>query len=386
MPAMDFDFVQDSPGLKGLCARIAESDWIAVDTEFLRERTYYPQLCLIQVATPEWACCVDPLAGIDLGPLLDVFYRTDLTKVLHAATQDLEIFCFLRGEVPKPVFDTQLAAPVLGYADQIGYGNLVREVLGTRLDKAHTRADWSRRPLTDEQLQYAADDVIYLAQLYPKLRGELERKKRLDWLDRDLEELVRADRYSVDPEQAWIRIKGVDRLKGGNLAVAQSLARWREITAQREDRPRGWLLKDDALVDIARMRPRRLGALRQVRGIHDRLTDRYGDELIELVRRAAEERPQPWPGTRRVLRPSPIQEALVDVLMGVVRARAAECSLNPAVLAPRKELLRLVMGDESSAVLQGWRGEIVGATLQSVLSGELSLHVEDGSVKLFRRP
>ena len=374
----DIRYVDSFESLQQTCAELATCDWIAVDTEFLREKTYYPKLCLVQIATPEVVACIDPLAIDDLTPLFELLYNDRITKVMHAARQDMEIFYHLRGTLPAPVFDTQIAALLLGYADQIGYGNLVKEVLGISLDKLHTRADWSLRPLSAEQIRYAADDVVYLVQVYQQMIGKLTTRGRLDWLTEDFENLTRAELYSNPPAEAWLRVRAANRLKGPALAVLQALAGWREQLAQDRDRPRGWLLRDDILIEIARHLPKSPAALGKIRGLPERTLQKHGTQLLALVAEAREQVPQPLPKTGTRLRLGPSQEALVDVMMAVVRLSGAENELNPAVLATRKQLEQLVTGDTDIDALHGWRRQLVGERLQSLLDGRLTVAVVDG--------
>ncbi|MFN2339126.1 MAG: ribonuclease D [Gammaproteobacteria bacterium] len=379
---MHYTYITSPETLQELCQGLESVPWVALDTEFMREKTYYPQLCLLQLATPDWAACVDPLADLDLAPLYEQLYRADLTKVFHAAGQDLEILYHLHGRLPAPLFDTQLAAPVLGYADQIGYGNLVAEVLGEQLEKAHSRADWSRRPLSKEQLRYAADDVIYLARLYPVLLERLGKQGRLAWLAEDFEALADAGRYASPPELAWQRVKGAERYKGAQLSVLQALAAWRETTAQGRDLPRGWLLKDDAMLDIARHQPKNLDALGRIRGMQERFVKSHGTALLDLIESARQRKPEPDTRTQRPERLSAAEEAVADLLMAVVRLRGMEHSLHPSVLASRKDLARLIQGDEGAPLLQGWRRALIGAELRAILNGGRVLSVDQGMVRI----
>jgi len=301
---------------------------------------------------------------------------------MHSARQDMEIFYHLRGAAPDSVFDTQIAALLLGYPDQIGYGNLVREVLDVNLEKLHTRADWSLRPLTRDQVDYAADDVIYLVDVYRNLHARLAERGRLEWLDEDFARLSSDALYSNPPEDAWLRVKGSNRLKGAALAVLQSLAGWRESLAQQRDRPRGWILKDDALVEIARHRPASMAELGRIRGLQDAFIRNNGEQMISLIAAAGKQPPVPVPDTGSRLRMAPEQDALIDVMSAVVRISGIEHALNPAVLASRKQLERLVSGDADVDVMHGWRRKLVGERLQALLSGELSLSVRDGKLVL----
>lgn len=378
----DVQYVESAADLDILCAQLAGADWMTLDTEFLREKTYYPKLCLLQVAVPGVVACVDPLSIEDISPLLDVIYNASTTKVMHAARQDMEILYHLRGALPAPVFDTQIAALLLGFPDQVGYGTLVSELLGVQLDKLHTRADWSQRPLSPEQIRYAADDVIYLAQVYEQLIERLDKLGRLDWLSGDFERLVQPELYSNLPHQAWLRVKGINRIKGASLSVVQALAAWRESLAQRLDRPRGWLLRDDVMIDIARHLPANLAALGRIRGLNERIVSKNGEQLLGLVTEARDREPEPLPASGKRKRLKPEQEALVDALMAVVRLCALENSLNPAVLASRKQLELLVAGNRDTEVMQGWRSKLAGERLQAMLDGELVLKVTGGKLTL----
>ena len=375
-------YIDTPAALREICDQLRGVPWLTLDTEFLREKTYYSKLCLLQVATPDLVACIDPLALEDLAPLFEVLYRHETTKVLHAARQDMEIFYHLRDALPSPVFDTQIAALLLGFPDQIGYGNLVRETLGIELDKLHSRTDWSRRPLSEAQIRYAAEDVFYLTQVYQHLIEKLTALGRLDWLSEDFERLTRVELYENDPAQAWLKVRGVNRLKGPALAAEQTLAAWRESLARDLNRPRGWVLRDDDLVEIARHLPATAEALGAIRGVHERFIDKHGARVLELVAEARRHAPKPLPTGGRHVRLTPVQEALVDALMAVVRLSAAENFLHPTVLASRGQLEQLVIGTPDSEVLHGWRGQLVGKRLQALLAGELGLYARNGTIEL----
>jgi ribonuclease D len=371
-------YIDTPDNLDAFCEQTRAAEWIALDTEFLREKTYYPKLCLLQIATADTVACIDPLALNDLSPLLDIIFDEGIIKVMHSGRQDMEIFFNIHGKPPSPVFDTQIAALLLGYAEQIGYANLVKEVLGVELDKLHTRADWSQRPLSADQLKYAADDVVYLAEIYRKMTAQLTGMGRLEWLAGDFDRLASPDLYGNPPEQAWLKVKGGNRLKGASLSVLQTLANWREVTAQQKDRPKGWILRDDALIDIARHRPASLEALGRIRGLSEGLLRNSGKVLVELVRVAADKQPLPFPDTGKRVKLTADQGALVDVMMALVRMSGEHNDLNPAVLASRRQLEQLVLGKTDIAVMQGWRKKFVGEQLARFLDGELNLSVASG--------
>jgi len=380
--ANDILYIDTADALDGFCAALGTADWIALDTEFLREKTYYPKLCLLQIATPDIVACIDPLALADLSPLLDIIYDERITKVMHSGRQDMEIFFHLRGSLPAPVFDTQIAALLLGYPEQVGYASLVKAVLAVELDKLHTRADWSLRPLSADQLQYAADDVIYLVEIYRQMTARLAELGRIEWLAEDFAAMVEPALYDTPPEQAWMKVKGGNRLHGDSLAILQTLAQWRESTARKKDRPKGWILRDDALIDIARHKPCSLDALGKIRGLSEGLLRNSGNRIVGLVNDAVGKTPIPFPDTGKRIKLSPDQGALVDVMLALVRLSGEQNDLNPAVLATRKQLEKLVLGDTAVAVMQGWRKKLAGEQLVEFLNGELRLTVNNGRLSV----
>ncbi len=369
----------DSPAaLAELCQSLRHSPWLALDTEFIRERTYYPRLCLIQVADADTVACVDPLALDDLDPLLDLLYDPAIIKVLHSAYQDLEIFYHLRGAVPGPVFDTQVAATLLGHGEQMGYAALVMDMLGVELDKSQSRTDWTRRPLDPAQLRYAADDVRFLRGVYLRQRADLERRDRLDWLEDDFRELCEPGRYRVEPQEVWRRIKGHHQLKGAQLAVLRTLAAWREEQAIAADRPRRWILGDDVLLDLARRQPQDGDQLKHSRGLEAGALKRHGVTLLELIAQGRAAPPEQWPRQTPRLKLDAQQDALMDAMMALVRLRGAHHGVSPQTLAGRRDLERLLADDPDTALLHGWRARLAGREVMALLRGELRLEVHGG--------
>ncbi len=379
-------FIDTPEQLQQLCTRLQDSPWLALDTEFLREKTYYPQLCLLQIANEELAACIDPLRIDDLSPLRALLLDSNQVKVFHAASQDLEIFHLLWGQLPRPLFDTQLAATLIGLGDQIGYASLVKQLLGTTLDKSQVRADWSRRPLEPQQQRYALDDVIYLGQAYLKLKARLEQLGRSRWLDEDFDALADPRTYQIDPWQQWQRIRGLQHLKGVQLAVLQSLAAWRETRAMERNRPKGWIIKDEVLLDLARRMPKDITQLERIRGLEKKTAERQGDELLSLIQEARLTKPEQWPVAKeRPPQLSSEQEALTDILMCALRLRATALHLSPLALASRKDLERLVYGDESVALLHGWRHKLIGEDLLKIIDGKLWPQMSHGRMELVPR-
>lgn len=371
-------YIADTAALQELCATLQRHPWLTLDTEFIREKTYRPRLCLIQVANPDVVACIDPLAVDDLTPLLDLLYNPAITKVMHAARQDLEIFYELRGHLPQPIFDTQIAATLLGQGDQIGYAALVLEELGILLDKGHTRTDWCQRPLDEGQIRYAADDVRHLREVYQRQHQRLEAMGRLEWLAEDFNALVDPQLYRNPPELAWQRIKGANRLKGVQLAVLQRLAAWREERAQQFDKPRRWIVGDDQLLDMARLMPQDNKQLDRLRGVEDGAKRRYAEEWFTAIGEAKQLPREQWPTIKEGPRLESAQEPIIDALMALLRICCDEAQVTPAAVASRRDLERLVLGDSEVPLLHGWRAAIAGEQLSTFLRGETAITVNQG--------
>ena len=369
-----------------LCEQIRKESWLALYTEFLREKTYYQKFCLLQLATPEWVACVDPIALSNLDELFDVLYSADIVKVFHSCRQDLEIFFQASGKLPSPIFDTQVAAPLLGFQDNPGYAMLVSSFLGVNLNKAHTRADWSKRPLTPAEIEYAADDVIYLCKIYQIMVQKLTELDRIDWLIQDFADLSNPDHYKVDPEKAWFKVKGKNKLTGKQLSIIQTLAAWREKMAQAEDRPKSWLLRDELLFDLAKLQPETVTELAGVRGINERSVNRYGKELCQLITDAKNRPPQSLNDKDRSAKKTQQEEAILDILTALVRVRAEENALNPSILATRKDLEDLLLnGDEELPLLHGWRFSMAGKELVGLIKGELLLGIDHDRLAIIEK-
>jgi ribonuclease D len=375
-------FIDTPIALDAFCTQVSDAPWLAIDTEFMREKTYYPQFCLIQIATPDIAACIDPIKLTDLTPLYQLIYNTAIVKVLHACRQDLEIFYHLRNEIPTPLFDTQIAAPLIGMNEQIGYAGLISDILGIQLHKGHSRTDWSQRPLTEEQLLYAAEDVIYLAQAYPVIRERLETTNRLSWLESECAALSQKETYDVAPAFAWKRIASASQLRNKALPVLKALAAWREKTARDENLPRGWIIKDDALLDLARQQPLRQDKLRQVRGMDERSLKRYGATLCSIIAQALEQPADKDGGGEKPAHRNANLEALLDTSGAIIRLIAEQNKLNPGLLASRRDLELFLAGNEESRLLHGWRRQMAAETLQAYLDGKTYLSVCQSTVTL----
>lgn len=354
--------IDTEAGLRAAVDGFAGRDWLTVDTEFVREETYWPQLCLIQVGDGRSEVAVDATRIKDLSPLLDLLQNPQTTSVFHAASQDLEIFVRLRGVAPAPVFDTQIAASLLGIGDQLGYASLVEKRLGIAVDKSLSRTNWARRPLTAAELAYAEDDVRHLAVIYPALRGELAARGRLGWLEEDCARLSRPERYQVQPEAAWERLKGLARLPAAAQHVAAALAAWRERLAETRDRPRKWILADDALYRIAERQPADADQLSGLQVLPPKTLERHGDELLRVVAAA---RDSGAPALALDQLPSEAQKARTQKLLARVREIALDLAIPSSLLAPRAdvEAVALLGAEAQVPLLAGWRREVAGEAL-----------------------
>lgn len=352
--------LSDAAAVARLAERLADAPWVGLDTEFLRERTYRPQLCLLQLAAPEESLCVDPLARIDLAPLRGALSGGTAPKILHAARQDLEVLWPVFGAI-APLFDTQVAAGLIGMPSQVGYSELVRRLLGIELAKGQTRTDWSRRPLSDAQLRYAIDDVAHLAPLREKLLERLDGLGRLAWLEEELRGLADESNLFVDPEKAFERLNFRADIDADRARLLQRLAAWRERRAIEKDRPRSWILDDAALRALVQKVPRTPEALARIEELTPGFVERSGPAILEVIADADLPAQLPPPGPRP--RPDPDFLARVKQLSAMVQKRAGELGLAPEVLATRRDLESIARGETTADVLQGWRREVVGKEL-----------------------
>ena len=356
--------VTTAPALAEVCARLTAQPRIGLDTEFLRERTYYARLCLVQLASPAEAACVDPLALDALAPLAALLAAPGTVKVMHASRQDLEVLYPLAG-LTRPVFDTQIAAALAGFPAQVGYAELARRLLKRELAKSHTRTDWTRRPLSPAQLEYALDDVRYLLPIAAELERSLARLGRLPWLEEELAALAEARDFITEPEAAWERLRGLRGLDPGRERLARGLAAWRERRALEHDRPRGWILEDGALREIVLRVPRTTAQLAAIPELPPGVVKHSGAELLACVAAAAI--PDPAPPAPGRPQSDPQRNALVRKLGGISQAVAAGLALVPEVLATRRELEQLADGRRDGAVLRGWRRGVLGERLLAAL-------------------
>jgi ribonuclease D len=375
------ELISTTSELAAVCDRLARHPVITVDTEFLRETTYYPLLCVVQMASPEEAVVVDALApGIDLKPFFDLMANEKVLKVFHAARQDIEIVWHQAGILPHPIFDTQVAAMVLGYGDSIAYDQLVQRITGHRPDKTHRFTDWSRRPLTKEQLHYAVSDVTHLRDVFTALDADLKKRGRSDWVSIEMDILTSPETYDFHPERAWVRLKTRVR-KPRELAVLMEVAAWREQEAQSRDVPRGRVLKDEAVGDIATHAPATLEKLGQLRSLPKGFErSKWGADIIAAVQRGLERDLATLPKLEKP-RNNSNGAAIVELLKVLLRMTSERYGVASKVIATVDDLEEIAADDEAEvAALQGWRRELFGEAALALKRGQLALAIERGRV------
>jgi len=367
--------IADSAALAGFCERQKGADFITVDTEFMRERTYWPILCLVQVAGPEEAVAIDALApGIDLQPLLALMADSTILKVFHAARQDIEIFCHLSGAVPQPLFDTQVAAMVCGFGDSVSYETLVRKLAGVGLDKASRFTDWSHRPLTERQIKYALDDVVHLRTAYERMQQSLAKNGRAAWFSEEMAALTDATLYRTEPAEAWHRFRLRGRADSRFLGVLRALAAWREAAAQQRDLPRQRLLRDEALLEIAAHAPRSIEALARTRSLGKGIAEgRLGTEILDAIASGLAD-PDPPPAVTQKPQNPPGLGPLVELLRVLLKQRCEDFEVAQKLVASADDLEAIAADDQAEVpALTGWRREVFGADALALKHGTLAL-------------
>jgi ribonuclease D len=378
------NLIVDSAELAAFCERQSNADYVTVDTEFMRDSTYWPKLCLAQVGGPDEAAAIDTLApGIDLSPFLRLLENRKILKVFHSARQDMEIFSFLMDRLPEPIFDTQVAAMVCGFGESVGYDKLVRKLTGKNIDKSRRFADWSRRPLKHSQIDYALSDVIHLRPVYGKLRKRLEKTGRTAWLDEEMALLTNPETYRLDPEAAWLRLK----TRSGDpryLAILRALAAWREVEAQRRDVPRNRVLRDEQIFDIVAHHPTSTEELAHTRGLsREAARGRIGQAILEALAKgmsvAEADCPDPPPRFDRPAGLGPV----VDLLKVLLKMQCERHDVAQKLVASVADIERIAADDEAPVpALSGWRREIFGQDALALKHGGVALGIKDKALEM----
>lgn len=384
-PNPPLPYVTDQRALESLCHTLRQSPRLALDTEFVGEDTFIPRLELIQVATAATAAVID-FPAVQASGSLDVFWElicdAKIEKIVHAGRQDLDLFAIHAGQIPKPFFDTQIAAAMVGYGAQVAYANLVQRLHGKKLAKAHTFTNWSARPLSDDQIAYALEDVEFLLSIHTHLQDRLSTLGRLEWVSEEFARLETAvGEKSREPQERYQRIRGWDTLKPKGAAVLRELAAWREAEARRRNVPRGRVMRDEVLLQLARHPPKSVNELRGLRGVHSSEVDRQGEQLLATITSALALPPSAWPEVPRERKPDPESTGIVELLQAVLKARAAEEGIAPTMLATSADLQTLVEAKQSRTaldvpILRGWRRQLAGDLLLQVLDGAVTITVD----------
>ncbi len=378
-------YITNRHALEALCDRLKASSRLALDTEFVGEDSFVPKLELIQVASQDVAAVIDfPAVQAEgsLAPFWELICDPNIEKVVHAGRQDLDLFALHAGQVPKPFFDTQIAAAMLGFGAQVAYANLVQRIQGTKLAKAHTFTNWSARPLSVDQIAYAAEDVQFLLPIHTHLHKRLHALGRVEWVREEFSRLETAvGGKSREPLDRYQRIRGWDSLKPKQAAVLRELAAWRETEARRRNVPRGRVMRDEVLLQLARHPPKTVDELRGLRGVHGSEIDRNGEQLLATITGALALPPSAWPDVPRERKPEPESIGLVELLQAVLKARAAEAEIAPTLLATSADLQALVEAKEKKTtvdlpLLRGWRRQLAGDLLMQVLEGSVTVSVD----------
>tara|TARA_R110000751_G_scaffold18294_4_gene55848 strand:- start:7321 stop:8487 length:1167 start_codon:yes stop_codon:yes gene_type:complete len=378
--------ITEQSALEDLCGKLAESDFICVDTEFHRETTYWPELCLVQASAPGVEGLIDPLAeDLDIGPFLDLIAADNRVKVFHAARQDIEIFNRLIGHPPGPIFDTQIAAMALGFGDSISYDNLVQRVVRRQIDKSSQFTDWMRRPLSQKQLVYALGDVTHLRDIYLIMREELEKTGRMGWVREEMADLEDPVKYDTDPMKAWQRLK-LRKPKKDYAAVVVAVAAWRERLAQELDKPRRRILKDDAIQEIAAQKPRNEGDYGQLRAVPSGFVrSKHGQSLMDAVAEAIEDPDKYAPELEPRVQNAQIPAGAPELLKVLLKHVSDENNVVPRLIANAADIDRIARGETSEdiAAMTGWRFDMFGKKAQALLNGHLAVSFEGGEIRLF---
>lgn len=375
-------YISTNEDLTAFCNRARAFSAIAIDTEFLREKTYHAKLCLVQVATPDECVVIDPLAIDDLGPLAELMTDVDTLKVFHACSQDMEVLCHALGSVPAPIFDTQVAAGFLGERAQCSYHNLVSTFCGVSLPKTESLTDWSRRPLSPKQIEYALDDVRYLIDAYRVIESKLHSLGRTAWVRDEIRPLADPTHYRSDPRAAFKRVKRVNACTRRQLAVARELASWREQRAETRDIPRKWVMSDEVLLALCKRAPQTVEDFRAVRGT-EQLSARDVEVALDAIARGRRCPQENLPSIGRAHRaPTPELESVIDLMYALIRLVSERSGVATSLIVSRDGLLDYIEHPERSPLREGWRFELVGTLMDDLLQGNIGLTVKDGALEI----
>lgn len=370
--------------LNDFISRAKKDTLLAIDTEFIREKSYYPKLCLLQLGTSSEQVAIDPLALEDMSPLIDLFVDQNIVKIFHASTQDLEIIEQEFGIMPSPIFDTQVAAGFLGYPVQMGYQAIVEAFCGITLPKTQSLTDWSKRPLDEQQLSYALDDVKYLPDIYSQMIEALKAKGRLEWVLPEMKDLLDKDHYSHNPHDAFKKVKRISSLNRRQLGIAREIAAWREEESQKRNHPRRWILSDEIVVELAKRAPLNKKELLKIRNT-DSLSVQNQAKVLSAIQKGLSLSKEELPQLPRRHKVSKEVESVIDLMNALLKFVADKQEIAPALLASKDDLVNFYFDSQSSPLAIGWRHELVGNKLLELLSGSIGLTVEDSKIEILHK-
>tara|TARA_B100000900_G_scaffold250447_1_gene213357 strand:- start:31 stop:1182 length:1152 start_codon:yes stop_codon:yes gene_type:complete len=375
------NIIRDDDTLKDFCNKCINEKVLAIDTEFIRENTYYPILCLVQIASDTFSAVIDPLSEIDMKPVWEILSNEKILKVFHAGRQDIEIFINLTGEIPKPFYDTQIAAMFCGLGDQVSYDGLVNKFLGQKITKESQFSNWLQRPLTNKQLQYALSDVYYLIKVFPLIKKMIKETNREEWVEKEFQYLKNKKIYNIDPSEIWQRIK-IKNPKRDVLNILKYLAEWREIECQKRNIPRNRLIRDEVLVTISQSKPNDIFSIKKTRGIPRIICDNDLNKLLEIIKISQNVKPNKWPHIPKHSKKPNINKGSLDLLKLLLSYCSKKSGLAEKLIADADELRSILDGqDDDLKVFSGWRNEIFGKFVKLLLKGQIAFTIKDHKIK-----
>ncbi len=372
--------IRSNDTLKEFYNKCIKEKVLAIDTEFIRENTYYPILCLVQIAAENFSAVIDPLAKINMQPLWKLLSNKNILKVFHAGRQDIEIFYNLTGEIPEPFYDTQVAAMFCGLGDQVGYDKLVNKFLGLHVDKENQFTNWLQRPLTKKQLQYALTDVTYLIRVFPLIKKFIKDSDREDWVEKEIQGLNNENLYNINPKQTWKRIK-IKNPKREVLNILKYLAEWREIECIKRNIPRNRLLRDEILVNISQVKPRNALSIKKIRGVPKALSHDDLEKITEIVKKSQDIKPDEWPDITNNSKKLTVNKESLDLLKLLLSYCSQESGLAEKLIADTSDLRSILDGNKNIEIFTGWRNEVFGKFVSLLLKGKIAFTIENNKIK-----
>ena len=375
------NIIKDNSTLKKFCNKCIKEKVLAIDTEFIRENTYYPVLCLVQIASDTFSAIIDPLSEIEMEPVWEILSNERILKVFHAGRQDLEIFFNITGKIPTPIYDTQIAAMFCGLGDQVSYDGLVNKFLGLTISKESQFSNWLQRPLANKQLQYALSDVTHLIKIFPLIKTIIKETKREEWVEKEFQYLTNKQIYNTNPKEVWKKIK-IKNPKREVLNILKYLAEWREIECKKRNLPRNRLIRDEILVNISQLKPSDIFSIKKIRGIPKILSDKDLNEILKIIEISSKIEPVKWPKIPKNIKKLNVSKASLDLLKLLLSYCSQKSGLAEKLITDADELRLILDGQkEDLEVFRGWRNEIFGKYVNLLLEGKIAFTIKDNKIK-----